>query len=257
MTTDLKSAGRILDMMEMLAATTETVGLGRVAETLGLPKSSAQGLLATLIDRGYLARVGLGYAVPAALRSATWADATRARLLLLAAPALQQMSKESGESAYLAVLVDDEIQYLARELSSDDVRYDASLAHRRPVYCTASGIVILAQQRPEGAKALLSRVKRKAFTPHTVTDPDALLRWMQRAKRDGVAVSHDGYLMGGSGIAAPVFGPAGDVLAAVAVGGPTARLKEHKKRLIEIVVEQAGALSRRLSGFAPEGSRGS
>jgi IclR family transcriptional regulator, pca regulon regulatory protein len=250
MTTDLKSAGRILDMMEMLAATTETVGLSRVAETLGLPKSSAQGLLATLIDRGYLARVGLGYAVPAALRSATWADATRARLLLLAAPALQQMSKESGESAYLAVLVDDEIQYLARELSSDDVRYDASLAHRRPVYCTASGIVILAQQRPEGAKALLSRVKRKAFTPHTVTDPDALLRWMQRAKRDG-------YLMGGSGIAAPVFGPAGDVLAAVAVGGPTARLKEHKKRLIEIVVEQAGALSRRLSGFAPEGSRGS
>lgn len=254
MNMDLKSAGRVLDMMEMLAATVESMGVSRVAEKLGMPKSSAQGLLATLTDRGYLARVGRGYAVPAALRGASWAGGTRARLLLLATPVLKQMSKEGGESAYLAVLVDDEIQYLAKELSADDVRYDASLAHKRPVYCTGSGIAILSQKSPEVARAVLSRVQPKAFTPHTVTDRDALLRWITRAKRDGFAVSHDRYIVGGSGIAAPVLGPAGDVLAAVAVGGSTTRLKEHKKHLIEIVVEHAAALSRRLSGSEPEGS---
>ncbi len=254
MNTDLKSAGRILDMMEMLAAAEEKMGVMRVAEKLGMPKSIAQGLLATLTDRGYVARVDGDYVLPAALRGVGWAGSTRARLLLLAAPILRQMTQESGESAYVAVLVDDQIQYLAKELSADDVRYDASLAHKRPVYCTATGIAILAHQSQDTTKAILSRVKIKAFTPDTITDRAALLRWIKRTKRDGFAAIHGGYTVGGSAIAAPVFGPTGEAVAAVAIGGSTPRLKSNPKRLRAIVVGHAAALSRRLSGFAPEPS---
>ncbi len=250
MNTDVKSAGRILDMLEMFAATTETMGVSRVAEKLGVPKSSAQGLLATLAGRGYLARVGVEYTLPKELRSGSWVGGARARLLLLAAPVLKQMVQKSGESAFLAVLVADEIQYLAKELATDEILYDASLALRRPVYCTGSGIVMLAHHSPEAAKEVLARVKLTAFTRGTIVDRDAILRWIKRAKRDGFAVTHGGYIAGASGIAAPVFGPTGEAIAAVAVGGPTVRIRKQQKRLIEIVVTQATALSSRLSGLA-------
>jgi IclR family transcriptional regulator, pca regulon regulatory protein len=254
---NLKSASRILDTMEMLAATTEAVAANRVAEKLGVSKRGAQGLLAMLAERGYLARVGVEYVLPAELRNANWAGSTRARLVLLATPVLGQLAKESSESAYLATLVNDEIHYLARELSTDDVRYDASLAHKRPVYCSATGIVMLAHQSPELTKAMLARIELKAYTSDTVTDRGALLRWIKRARRDGFAVTHGGYTVGGSAIAAPLLGPTGEVLAALAIGGATERFKARQARLIETVVAHATALSRRLSGLAAEGARGS
>lgn len=252
MSTDVKSAGRILDMLEMFATTSEAMSMSRVAEKLGISRSSARGLVSTLTGRGYLARVGAEYRLPAELRTGSWVGSARARLLLLAGPVLKEVQQKTGESAFLAVLVDDEIQYVAKYLSANTVRYDASLAHRRPVYCTASGIVMLAHKGPEVAKAILDRVKRTAFTPHTITDRAALLRWVDQARRDGYAVTHGRYIEGASGIAAPVFGPTGEVVAAVAVGGSTARFKKHRKRLVEVVVEQAGVLSRRLSGMAAD-----
>ncbi|MES2956708.1 MAG: IclR family transcriptional regulator, partial [Pseudomonadota bacterium] len=219
---DVKSPGRILDMLEVFAASPEAMGLSQVAKRMGIPKSSAQELLATLTGRGYLARVGVEYSLPAELRSAGWIGSARARLLLLASPVLKQLSQETEQSAFLAALVEDEVQYLAKELTPHEIRYDASLALRRPVYCTASGIVLLAQQGPGVAEAVLARVKRTAITPNTITDRDALLRWIKRARRDGFTASHGGYIVGGSGIAAPVFGPTGGVIAALAIGGSTA-----------------------------------
>lgn len=256
MNMDVKSAGRILDMLEMFAATTEAMGVSRVAEKLGIPKSSAQALLATLTGRGYLAKLGVEYVLPAELRGGSWVGGTRARLLFLAAPVLKQLSDKSGESAFLSVLSNDEVQDLLKVVSPHDIRYDLSLAHKRPLYCTGSGIVMLAQQRPEVAKAVLSRLKLKAHTPNTVTDRNALLRWVERARREGFAVSRGGYSNGGFGIAAPVIGPTGEALATISIGGPTARMKANRKRFVEIVTGHASGLSRRLSGLAVEGAGG-
>lgn len=251
MNTDVKSAGRILDMLEMFAGTSDAMGVSRVAEKLGIPKSSAQGLLATLTGRGYLARNGVEYLLPTELRGG-WVGGARARLLLLAAPILKQMSEQSGESAFLSVLVGDKIQYLAKEISPHDVRYDASLAHTRPAYCTGSGLVLMGQLNPEVMKALLARAKFTAFTRFTVTGRQAILRWVERTRRDGYAITHGGYIVGGSGVAAPVFGPTGKAVAAVALGGPTTRFRKDRKRLIEIVVGHAAALSDRLSGVVSD-----
>jgi IclR family pca regulon transcriptional regulator len=256
MNMDVKSAGRILDMLEMFAATTETMGVSRVAEKLGIPKSSAQALLATLTGRGYLAKLGVEYVLPAELRGGSWVGGTRSRLLFLAAPVLKQLSEKSGESAFLSVLSNDEVQDLLKVVSPHDIRYDLSLAHKRPLYCTGSGIVMLAQQRPEVAKAMLSRLKLKAHTPNTVTDRNALLRWVERVKREGFAVSRGGYSSGGFGIAAPVIGPTGEALATISIGGPTERMKASRKRFVEIVTGQAAGLSRRLSGLAIGGASG-
>ena len=51
-TPEVKSAGRILDVLELLAGLPQGIRLNQLARTLAIPKSSASGLLGTLVVRG-------------------------------------------------------------------------------------------------------------------------------------------------------------------------------------------------------------
>ena len=247
----VKSAARVLDVLELFAASTGPLGVSDVARKLGVPKSSAQGLLTTLAARGYLAREAAAYALPEELRSGGWVGGLRARLVALVEPVLQRIAHDCGESAFLATLAGNQIQYVAKSISPHEVRFDASLSQLRPVYCTSTGLVILAHLEPAVADGILRRTKITKVTPNTVTDRNAIDRMIERARQMGYAEMRNANLLGASGVAAPIFGPRGEVLAALSIGAPTSRYGKIRRRLAETVVAEAAALSR-LFGVKPD-----
>jgi DNA-binding IclR family transcriptional regulator len=240
---EVKSAARVLDVLELFSMRQAPLTVTDVARKLGFPKSSTQGLLTTLAGRGYLAREGVAYLLPPELRSGGYVGGVRARLVSRAEPILQRMARESKESAFLGALVGHQIQYLSKELSRHEVRYDAPLARARPVYCTSIGIAILAHLEPPVAARILNRTKLVKITPNTVTSRDAIDRTLERTRRTGYAEVKDANVMGASGIAAPVFGARREVLGALSIGAPTGRYERARKRIAEIVVAEAEALS--------------
>lgn len=247
MNTQVKSAARVLDVLELFAATQGTLGVTDVARKLGIPKSSAQGLLTTLAGRGYLARHAATYFLPPELRDGGWVGGLRARLISLAEPFLQRIAKESGESAFLGALVGNEIQYLAKAVSRHEVRYDASLTQPRPVYCTSIGLAILAHIDTAIATGILQRTKLAKITPNTITDRATIDRMLDRARQAGFAEVKDANILGAAGVAAPVYGPRGEVVAALSIGAPTSRYAKARKQLAEVVVTNAAAISRLLN----------
>jgi DNA-binding IclR family transcriptional regulator len=58
MSDEIKSAARVLDVLELFSARCDGLTLSEVARGLELPKSSTLGLLRTLHKRGYLVREG-------------------------------------------------------------------------------------------------------------------------------------------------------------------------------------------------------
>ena len=54
MNSEVKSAVRTLEILELLGAAVEPVTLKEIAVTLGYPKSSAHALTQTLVGRGYV-----------------------------------------------------------------------------------------------------------------------------------------------------------------------------------------------------------
>lgn len=243
MNSEVKSAARVLDVLELFSVGHEPLSVTDVARRLGIPKSSTQGLLTTLAGRSYLTREGSAYILPPELRDGGYVGGIRGRLVSRAEPVLRRMADDSKESAFLAVLAGREIQYLAKALSPHEVRYDASLTTLRPVYCTSSGIVILAHLDPAVAARILDRTKFVKITPNTVTHRETIDRLLQRARRSGLAEVRDANVMGASGISAPVFGSRGEVLGALSIGAPTARFEQVRKRMADIVVSEARALS--------------
>lgn len=255
MNSQVKSAARVLDILELFAENSGTLGVSDVARKLGVPKSSAQGLLTTLTARGYLAREATTYFLPEELRAGGWVGGLRARLVALAEPVLQRIAHECGESAFLGTLVGNQIQYVAKSVSPHEIRYDASLSQLRPVYCTSTGLVILANLDPAIAKGILRRTKFVKITPNTVTDRETINRMIERARHSGFAEIRNANLIGASGVAAPVFGPRGDVLAGLSIGAPTSRYIKSRKRLADIVITEAAALSRLFLVKAESGAK--
>jgi DNA-binding IclR family transcriptional regulator len=242
MTTDLvKSAARVLDVLELFAADAATLGVSEVARNLGVPKSSAQGLFTT---RGYLAREGTSYYLPRELRTVGWIGGLRARLVSLSEPVLRRITDECGESSFLGVLVGKQIQYVAKSVSSYEVRYDASMTQRKPAFCTSTGLAILAHLDPVIANGIIGRSKLVKITPNTITDRSLIARMMERARLAGFSEIRD---PDACAVAAPVFGAGGEVVAAVSIGIPSFRYARARKQVAEIVVAQTSVISRLLS----------
>lgn len=248
---DVKSAARVLDLLELFSTVQTPLGVSDVARRLAIPKSSAQGLLVTLATRGYLERVGSAYLLPESLKKGQWIGGPRAHLLRVAQPVLDQAAEASGETAFLGVMDRQwEIAYLAKAVGAmHPVRYDASLEHTRPCHSTSIGHIILAQLPPERLEEYLRQAKLRALTERTVTDKATLRDLVQRAKRNGYAESRETNIAGVCGVSAPVFGPDGQVVAGLNLGAPTLRFNKVRADLIRIAMESAADLSARLGAL--------
>lgn len=252
MNNPVKSASRVLDMLEFLSIAERPIGVSDVARRLRLPKSSAQALLRTLLGRGYLVCSGLGYQLSPLVGNGGWIGGTVARLAQLAKPVMERAVEATGESAFLGVLTRDwQVQYVSKAVSKNEVRYDADLEYLRPAYCTSLGLAIIAHRPAEEIERFLRHGGFKHITPETITDPLTLRRALQKARRDGYAEVRDARVTGASGVSAPVFGPDGEVIAGINLAAPSWRYSKIRPMLTASVVSTAGELTVALGGTSP------
>lgn len=241
----VKSAARVLDLLELFSVSTEPMGVSEVARLLAIPKSSAQALLATLVARAYLVRRGAAYELARDLKRTGWVGGTLPRLVKAAEPAMRRLADASGESAFLSLMIPSgELKYVVKAVSPNVVRYDAPLTNTRPAYCTSSGLVLLAYQRPEELDDYFGRVKLERKTPETVTDRKALMAALDKARRQGYAEVCDGHVLGASGVSAPIFDGGEQPVAALTLVAPTVRFVKARSALRAHVVAVAAELSR-------------
>jgi DNA-binding IclR family transcriptional regulator len=167
-------------------------------------------------------------------------------LRYVARPVCEQLAGAAGETATLDVLVGDVIVPIEQATASTSVVSVNWLGRRTPIHCTASGKAILAFS-PEAVRQRLLALRLEQVTSHTITDPAELEAQLNAARASGVARTHEELELGLDAIAAPVFGPDGDVVAALDVSGPSHRLRAgNRPDLDRLTVEGAADLSRRL-----------
>ena len=124
-------------------------------------------------------------------------------------------------------------------------RVAASLGTRWPAHATSTGKVLLAYSR-EGGRPPRWRGAWPALTPRTVTDPAALRPRAERVREQGFAIGSRGAgarVRGGGGAGAR---RAGDVVAALSVGGPrgapTADALRARERRVTAAARGSGRL---------------
>jgi IclR family acetate operon transcriptional repressor len=247
----VKSALRVLDVLEVLAAARESLGISELSRRLGIPKSSASMLLQTLEGRGYvLDRGERRFTLHPSLASAqrSWVGGLRARLVHLAQPALARLAQSTGETALLALPSDARrIQYAAKAVSAKDLRVDVELDVPRAIHSTSAGLAILAHQPAEALEDYLAQGPLERMTRYTICDAGKLRRELEAVRRRGYAVLHQSHALDDSGVAAPVFDMGGAVVGALNVSGPTGRFTPVSARAAAKVVQEAAQLTGELA----------
>lgn len=250
------NAFRMLEVFDGSVA----IGVSDVARSLGLHKNNAFRLLATLEIAGYVQQSAdneLYHLGPRCLELAH-AFARNHPFASLARPVLEELVAETGETAHLGVLRDQEVAHLDAVLPSQLLLTGSRVGERLPAHCTAVGKALLigqlerppspmvqrgsergserrSERRPAGRPPGAGRRAAEAepgigdwslerFTDATIADGAKLLDEIRASQLRGYAVDLEEYAAGLHCVAAPVRDASERVVAAISISGPSQRL---------------------------------
>ncbi|MEU0555028.1 IclR family transcriptional regulator [Dactylosporangium sp. NPDC006015] len=220
----VKSAGRTLDVLEVLADQPRAWTLVDLARALDIPKSSLHGLMRTMTARGWVRADETGTRFRLGMRAlqvgAAYLDGDDSVAVM--SGVLDELSRRLGETVHLGRIEGDQIVYLAKRDSTHRLRLYSAVGRRLPAHATALGKALLAQHADADADAMLSWPLQR-LTAGTITDRDALHRALATVRETGYAVDReenaDGIMC--FAMAVPLTVPATD---AVSVSVPTTRM---------------------------------
>jgi DNA-binding IclR family transcriptional regulator len=217
-----QSLERGLDILEMIEAESGDIGVRELARRLGLSPTIVQRLVSSLAVRGYIeknietSRYRLGH------RSMIL-GASGERGVDYAATARRELDRLAHEhhlNGFVAVLRGGRAIYLLAVQAESPVAIRVSLGSEMPLHSTAAGKVLLASLDPGEARKLVGRAKLAAITPHTITDPAALIASLAKVRRQGYATVVEENIPGVLSVGAPITDRGGNVVAALSVAFP-------------------------------------
>ncbi|HYH32361.1 MAG TPA: IclR family transcriptional regulator [Pseudonocardia sp.] len=220
----VKSAGRALAILDAVADR-GPLRFNELVSLLDLPRSSAHGLLQTLVDRGWLDLDADTRRYTIGLRA--WhvgqAYTGHGDLVAVAKPVMDALARDVGETVQLARLDGIENVYIAISESAQPMRLASTVGARLLAHSTGIGKALLAQLDPQESARLVRSVALPRFTEHTVTDPGELDALVAQARTRGFALDDEELLIGCRCVAVPLTDDGNGLVTALSVTAPTAR----------------------------------
>ncbi len=169
-------------------------------------------------------------------------------LRVVVRPALEALSRQTGETATLDVL-DGHYTLLLDEVKGNYLMgMQSSVGTRWPVHASSTGHVLLAFLPVDTLAAHLSQ-PLLPITEYTIVDLGILQQRLAQIRRQGFATAMDDLEIGYSDISVPVFDHTGATIAAISIGGATPRLPQSKLvEIAQLLCETAVTVSHQL-GF--------
>jgi IclR family transcriptional regulator, pca regulon regulatory protein len=249
----VRSFGRGLAVIRALGLAGDGQTLTEVALAAQLKPAAARRLLITLRELGYVRGEGRRFSLtPKVLELGYWYRAGL-RLADVVQPHLERLRHETEEYCSISVLEGDETVCTARAAPARIMKVAMPVGTRLPAYPTCVGRILLADLDADALDAYLARVALRPLTSVTVTDPDALRRELEHARRRGWAVV-DGELEEGlRSVAAPVRDARGRVVAAANVGAYAERVSARalRRTVLPRLVAAAAGMERDLAAALP------
>ncbi len=188
--------------------------LTEIARLAGLPISTAHRLTSELTSWRLLERTPDGLYRPGLPLRMMAGCPDRAPTLEERAPCvLEDLAAATHCRTRLGVLYELKVSYIEKQPGHGPVT-SFSPAATLPAHPTALGRALLAFSPPGVVDMTITRGLRP-YTQHTVTSPDRFRRALTVARLTRVAITRFELEAGACGVAVPVFGPGGDVLAAI------------------------------------------
>ncbi|CAJ1584541.1 IclR family transcriptional regulator [[Mycobacterium] wendilense] len=216
--------GKAVTILRAFTMDDQAVSLAELVRRTGLHKATVHRLCGELTGLRLLDKTAAGYRLSSGLFELGMRASVERGLLELAMPFLQDLYGRTREIVHLGVQEGSDVVYIAKIGGHRQARSPSRVGGRMPMHCTGIGKVLLAHA-PEEVRADVLRRPLPRRTPHTVVAPGLLRRQLDGVLATGVAFEREESSLGITCVAAPVFGPDDNAIAAISVTGPVPRFR--------------------------------
>lgn len=246
----LKSVGAALDLLACFASDTE-LGVSDLGRRLGVAKSTAHRLLATLRSRGMVEHNPVTGQYRLGLRLLELGNLARDRHPMRQAilPHLVELRRVTGLPVRVGAPDGGDLLHVEHLSSSAAPAKLEELPWRLPLHHSAGGLALCATDRELAEDRLLLGLDRTG----RFTDRAGFMAALDKVRADGVAVLHDSMVKGITTVAAPVLDVHGRGYMCVGVIAPTELVERNTDRLTDYVRITAGRMTRRVSPVMVDG----
>jgi IclR family transcriptional regulator, pca regulon regulatory protein len=207
-----------LRALECFGAESPRLSIAQLAAKSGLDRATARRCLLTLHAEGYAAYDGKFFTLaPRALRLGQGA-LSALPLPQIVQPWLDHLSEQIGQSCSVAILDETEIVYIARAAQRRVMSVGLMPGSRLPAHATSMGRVLLGALPPQRARDLIEASDLTPRTPRSLTEPDAIIAEITRARATGFAAVDQEVELGLRALAVPVLDGKDRTVAALNIG---------------------------------------
>jgi DNA-binding IclR family transcriptional regulator len=237
--TGTQAVDRACLLVSLVVRADEPLTFTEISDAAGLARSTTSRLLSALERTELLQRDASGAYVAGSLfalhaaRHDPWQEIAR-----VAHPFLERLRDQTGETAHLGVAQGAAVVHVAQVDSAYLLATRDWTELQVPEHCSSLGKVLYAHGRlPLPVGTLEQRTER------SVGDLAELERDLAEVRRRGYAATVDELEIGLTAVAVPVRGRDGEVVAALGVSGPTARLADRVDEVAHHLLQEGDALS--------------
>jgi DNA-binding IclR family transcriptional regulator len=236
-----QSISRAIALMRSISSSPGRASVSELARTVGLSRTTASRLLATLEQYGLVERASsadyytLGYELARLGRLAE----PYAGVVARAEPLMRALAERSGESVTLSVPTpDDDIDFIHQVDGPRLIGGRWWVGQRFPLHASSSGKVLLAE--PRGAPIVEKLPARlPVCATRTIRTREALVEDLDGVRERGYAITRDELEDGLLGISVPIRDDRRELFAILSVSGPTYRMDSEAREPVLVALRQA------------------
>jgi IclR family transcriptional regulator, acetate operon repressor len=180
-----------------------------------------------------------------------WKSTSRLALRNVATPILEELTKQTNETDFLALLDRNRMQVMfgLSVECTHGLRYVVRLNEWSELYLGASGHAILAFLPPGESQLVLKRLAHHSLRDPSLPKVDRLAATLGTIRTRGYACTVGQRVSGAMGIAAPIFDSRTQVIADVGLSIPELRFASGDEgRVADLVIEAAKRISSLIGG---------
>lgn len=228
--------------------------LSDLAQQVNMPASTTHRLLGTLQKHGFADfeterqewTVGVG-----AFRIGS-AYLLRSNLVEASLKVMRPLMQDTGETANLGISEGGNIVFVSQVETTNPIRAMFRQGTGSPMHASGIGKAMLASRPRAEVEKQLASFGQPAFTPHTLTSPEALWDDLKTIATRGWALDNEERYMGMKCVAAAVYNAHGKAIAGISVSGPSSRFTDEVvKRTGPTLVAAADTLMDMIGGVRP------
>jgi DNA-binding IclR family transcriptional regulator len=216
-----------LEVFDMFSRDHTVVTVGEIARHLGLHKSSASRIAATLAALGYLraAPNSSGFQLGGKLARLGSIAVVDTSLTNVAQPAMQALADDTGETCHLGVLEGSDAITIALIDGSFSLRMHSWVGKRSPAHLTSMGKVLLAGLSARTLDRLYPNEELESPTPYSISTKSALKSQLAKIRTNGYALDNEELEIGLRCVAAPIFSHDQRLIGSLTISGSASRIQ--------------------------------